>query len=93
MDIQRARQILHADETITVLHNGSPIWIESLSSKDNTAMVRPMDDRGGVREIHSFTSRLLKFDDLPLMLPFVFQTMLSCHVSPKLLQYHQFCQR
>jgi len=51
MDIQRARQILDADETITVLHNGSPIWIESISSKDNTAMVWPMEDRGGVREV------------------------------------------
>ena len=30
MDIQRARQILNVDETITVLHHGSPIWIESV---------------------------------------------------------------
>jgi len=51
MDIQRARQILYADETITVLHNGSPIWIESLSSKENTVMVWPMEDRGGIREV------------------------------------------
>lgn len=51
MDIQRARQILYADETITVLHNGSPIWIESLSSKDSTVMVTPTGGRGGVREV------------------------------------------
>lgn len=51
MDIQRARQILYADETITVLHNSSPIWIESLSSKDNTVMVRPMDSKDGLREL------------------------------------------
>ncbi len=51
MDIQRARQILYADETTIVLHNSSPIWIESLSSKDNTAMVRPMDSKGGLREL------------------------------------------
>ncbi len=51
MDIQRARQILYADETITVLHNGSPIWIESLSANDNTVMVKPMDNKGGLREV------------------------------------------
>lgn len=50
MDIQRARQILDADETITVLHNGSPIWIESLGSV-NTVMIKPMDGLEGVREV------------------------------------------
>lgn len=50
MDIQRVRQILSTDETITVLHNGSPIWIESLSSKDNAVMVRPVEE-SGVREV------------------------------------------
>ncbi|MCG9967359.1 H-type small acid-soluble spore protein [Pelotomaculum terephthalicicum JT] len=49
--MQRARQILSADETVTVLHNGSPIWIKSLSSKNNTVMVWPIEDTGEVREV------------------------------------------
>jgi small acid-soluble spore protein H (minor) len=51
MNIQRARQILRSDETFTVLYNGSPIWIESLNSKGNSAMIRPMDGREGAREV------------------------------------------
>lgn len=51
MDIQRARQILQADETISVLHNGAPIWIERVGSKDNTVMVSPVHGRGGVKEV------------------------------------------
>jgi H-type small acid-soluble spore protein len=51
MDIQRARQILNVDETITVLHHGSPIWIESVIPEDGTAMVKPVDGGEGVREV------------------------------------------
>lgn len=48
MNIQRAQQILRSDETFTVLYNGSPIWIESLSSKDNSAMIRPVGSQESV---------------------------------------------
>jgi len=30
MNIDRARQILRSDETINVLLDGSPVWIESV---------------------------------------------------------------
>ena len=48
MDIQRAQQILNAEETITVLHHGSPIWIENVFPEDDTAMVKPLNGGEGV---------------------------------------------
>lgn len=51
MEFERARQILNSDETITVLHNGEPIWIEGLNPKDNTVKVKPMNEKGTIKEV------------------------------------------
>lgn len=55
MNIQRARQILQAEENFTVLYNGLPVWIENISSRDNAAMIRPMDGRGDVKKCRSLS--------------------------------------
>ncbi len=52
MDFSRAQQILNSKDTIEVLHNGSSVWIESLSAGNNTATVRTMDERGMAREVN-----------------------------------------
>lgn len=51
MDMHRARQIVDAEETIEVLHAGSPVWIERLKPENNTAVVKPLDARGTAREV------------------------------------------
>lgn len=51
MDFKRAQQIINAEETIDVFLDGSPVWIESLSPGDNTAMVTPVNGVGGVKEV------------------------------------------
>lgn len=51
LEFERARQILNSEETITVLHNGAPIWIESLNQKDNTVKVKPMNEKGIIEEV------------------------------------------
>ncbi len=38
MDVKRAQEILKSPETIQVLHNGSPVWIENIKD-NNTADV------------------------------------------------------
>lgn len=58
MDIQRAQQILNAEETVTVLHRGSPIWIESVVLEDNAAMVKPLD--GGKRVTKAPVAELIE---------------------------------
>ncbi|MCL5934945.1 MAG: H-type small acid-soluble spore protein [Firmicutes bacterium] len=39
MDFERVRKIVKSEETIEVLHQGKPVWIESLDSSRNTASV------------------------------------------------------
>lgn len=39
MDFERVRQIVKSEETIEVLHQGKPVWIESLDSSGETASV------------------------------------------------------
>jgi len=51
MNFERARQIMISDETIEVLYEGSPVWIESLNPENNTARVRPLDGLGSAREV------------------------------------------
>jgi len=51
MDLQRARQIINSEETIEVLHNGGPVWIEGLHPESYTATVRPLNGRGGSRRV------------------------------------------
>ncbi|WZL72451.1 H-type small acid-soluble spore protein [Clostridiaceae bacterium 35-E11] len=40
MDFKRAQEILSSTQSITVFHNGSSIWIESLDPNNQTALVR-----------------------------------------------------
>ncbi|HAU32750.1 MAG TPA: H-type small acid-soluble spore protein [Desulfotomaculum sp.] len=51
MNIDRARQILRSDETITVMLDGSPVWIESVD-KSGLARVNSLDGRGKVKSVH-----------------------------------------
>ncbi|MGQ9754532.1 MAG: H-type small acid-soluble spore protein [Desulfotomaculales bacterium] len=51
MDFKRAQEIVKSDETINVLLNGSPVWIEGLDTKNQTATVRPLNERGNVFEV------------------------------------------
>ncbi|HAG07392.1 MAG: Small, acid-soluble spore protein H [Clostridia bacterium 62_21] len=48
MDFKRAQEIIKSDEIIDVLLNGSPVWIERLDTKNQTATVRPLNGRGNV---------------------------------------------
>ena len=50
MNINRARQILRSDETITVLLDGSPVQIESVD-KSGLAGVNSLDGRGKVKSV------------------------------------------
>ncbi|MDI6709853.1 MAG: H-type small acid-soluble spore protein [Bacillota bacterium] len=43
MNFERARRIVNAEETIDVLLNGAPVWIEDLDPETNTARVRLVD--------------------------------------------------
>jgi len=51
MDFERAQQIIKANENIDVMLNGSPVWIESISQKDKTAKVTPLDGVSAVTEV------------------------------------------
>lgn len=51
MDLNRARQIINSEETIEVLHNGTPVWIEGLNPESYTATVKPLDGREGPRQV------------------------------------------
>lgn len=51
MDLQRARQVINSDETIEVLHNGGPVWIEGLNPESYTATVKPLNGPGGSRRV------------------------------------------
>lgn len=51
MDINRASQILDSEKIITVLHNGAPVWIESLNVPENKASINLLGDKQGIKEI------------------------------------------
>lgn len=51
MDFERARQIIISDETIEVLYDGSPVWIESLNPENKTARIKPLKGGGSAREV------------------------------------------
>lgn len=51
VDINRARQILKSEETIEVLRDGSPVWIEGVNEQNNTASVKPLNGQGKVSEV------------------------------------------
>lgn len=46
MDFERAREIVAADDTIEVLLNGFPVWIEELDSENRRARVKPLNRTG-----------------------------------------------
>lgn len=39
MDLKRAKQIMESRDTIRVLYERKPVWIESLNEIDNTAQI------------------------------------------------------
>ena len=51
MDIQRAQQIINSRETIDVLHNGLPVWIEGVTPGKNTARIRNLKGTETTREV------------------------------------------
>ncbi|WP_449241571.1 H-type small acid-soluble spore protein [Desulfoscipio gibsoniae] len=51
MNVTRAMQIFNSEKNHQVLLNGSPIWIESLSADRQTAIVRPLEDDGSIKEV------------------------------------------
>ncbi|MEW6574212.1 MAG: H-type small acid-soluble spore protein [Bacillota bacterium] len=51
MNLERARQIIQSEETIKVLFDGSPVWIENLNAKGNKAIVRTLDEARNVLEV------------------------------------------
>lgn len=46
MDFERAREIVAADETIEVLLDGFPVWIEELDPENRRARVKPLNRTG-----------------------------------------------
>lgn len=46
MDFERAREIVAADDTIEVLLNGFPVWIEELDAENRRARVKPLNRTG-----------------------------------------------
>ncbi|SFG83843.1 small acid-soluble spore protein H (minor) [Desulfotomaculum arcticum] len=51
MDVQRAQQIINSRETIEVLHNGLPVWIEGVTPGSNTAKVRSLHGKEATLEV------------------------------------------
>lgn len=52
MDINRASQIIDSEKIITVLHNGAPVWLESLNYEEKKARVNSLgDNQEGIKEI------------------------------------------
>ncbi|KAF1085642.1 Small, acid-soluble spore protein H [Sporotomaculum syntrophicum] len=51
MNVSRAQQIFNSKQSHQVLFNGSPIWIESISTDNRTARVRPLDGDGQIQEV------------------------------------------
>ncbi len=46
MDFERVREIIAADDTIEVLLNGFPVWIEELDPENHRARVKPLNRTG-----------------------------------------------
>ncbi len=43
MDINRAREIIHSENKITVTYNGRSIWINSINPSSGHAFVKTLD--------------------------------------------------
>jgi len=37
MNVSRAQQIIESEKEITVLHNGTPVWLQSVNQNNETA--------------------------------------------------------
>lgn len=51
MNFERAQQIFNSEEIIEVLHDGSPIWIESLNPKNNMITIKKLDGPDSLKEV------------------------------------------
>lgn len=58
MDITRANEILHSSETIEVLHQGEPVWIDSIDEKKGIATVHKR--KSGTKEMYQVPIDQLK---------------------------------
>jgi len=47
MDLRRAQEIMESSDTISVLYQNKPVWIENLNEMDNTAQVSYTDTKAG----------------------------------------------
>jgi small acid-soluble spore protein H (minor) len=51
MDVQRAQQIISANDKITVEFSGVPVWIDSVDSKEKTAKIHVQDNPSDARTV------------------------------------------
>lgn len=51
MEYTRAVEILKSPKTFEVLYEGTPIWIESLNSEQNTAIISSGDFNQGKKNV------------------------------------------
>lgn len=54
MDIKRAKQIFESTDSIQVLHNGSPVWINSIKT-NNTADIIYINDEDRKENVPVYT--------------------------------------
>lgn len=45
MDFSRVKEIINSENTIEVLYNNQPIWINNLDPHDHTAQVTDADEK------------------------------------------------
>ena len=51
MNVDRACEILQAEEKFDVFHNGLPVWIDSIDVKRGAACVREENQSGEMKEV------------------------------------------
>lgn len=51
MDINRALQIIGSEDTIEVLHQGLPVWIEDINRENNTAAVKNINGKEMIKKV------------------------------------------
>jgi small acid-soluble spore protein H (minor) len=51
MDVQRAEQIISADDKITVELSGVPVWIDSVDSQEKSAKIHLQNNPSDVRTV------------------------------------------
>lgn len=57
MDLKRAKEIIASPVMINVMYNGTPIYIESITSDNTTAYVHPLN-QANMRQKVGITSLL-----------------------------------